>query len=115
MGQYIQEGPRHMLETFITFQNCSPASIKVPNIKDAKDNLEYLVEHDLEYINSVATKATMEAHSKGEIECLEISIKDRKPESIAQLLCFFKVSCACLLYTSPSPRDQRGSRMPSSA
>ena len=22
---------------------------------------------------------------------------------------------ACLLYTSPSPRDQRGSRMPSSA
>ena len=24
-------------------------------------------------------------------------------------------SCYCLLYTSPSPRDQRGSRMPSSA
>ena len=25
------------------------------------------------------------------------------------------VVCGCLLYTSPSPRDQRGSRMPSSA
>ena len=25
------------------------------------------------------------------------------------------VSVGCLLYTSPSPRDQRGSRMPSSA
>ena len=25
------------------------------------------------------------------------------------------VLCSCLLYTSPSPRDQRGSRMPSSA
>ena len=25
------------------------------------------------------------------------------------------LSIACLLYTSPSPRDQRGSRMPSSA
>ena len=24
-------------------------------------------------------------------------------------------NCTCLLYTSPSPRDQRGSRMPSSA
>ena len=24
-------------------------------------------------------------------------------------------ACICLLYTSPSPRDQRGSRMPSSA
>ena len=26
-----------------------------------------------------------------------------------------RVVCSCLLYTSPSPRDQRGSRMPSSA
>ena len=28
---------------------------------------------------------------------------------------FTKVYLLCLLYTSPSPRDQRGSRMPSSA
>ena len=27
----------------------------------------------------------------------------------------FQVLLTCLLYTSPSPRDQRGSRMPSSA
>ena len=27
----------------------------------------------------------------------------------------FRSSETCLLYTSPSPRDQRGSRMPSSA
>ena len=26
-----------------------------------------------------------------------------------------KLQSSCLLYTSPSPRDQRGSRMPSSA
>ena len=28
---------------------------------------------------------------------------------------YLRKSCICLLYTSPSPRDQRGSRMPSSA
>ena len=28
---------------------------------------------------------------------------------------FFRIYKYCLLYTSPSPRDQRGSRMPSSA
>ena len=27
----------------------------------------------------------------------------------------YAITLACLLYTSPSPRDQRGSRMPSSA
>ena len=31
------------------------------------------------------------------------------------LLLGFALAEACLLYTSPSPRDQRGSRMPSSA
>ena len=36
------------------------------------------------------------------------SIRARLPDPIAQ-------SLRCLLYTSPSPRDQRGSRMPSSA
>ena len=28
---------------------------------------------------------------------------------------YFRWDVTCLLYTSPSPRDQRGSRMPSSA
>ena len=31
------------------------------------------------------------------------------------MLELFTVMDGCLLYTSPSPRDQRGSRMPSSA
>ena len=30
-------------------------------------------------------------------------------------VCFALLFRVCLLYTSPSPRDQRGSRMPSSA
>ena len=40
------------------------------------------------------------------------------PEQTARLLSKFNLlapDMPCLLYTSPSPRDQRGSRMPSSA
>ena len=36
-------------------------------------------------------------------------------QSIARDINVVAVHYACLLYTSPSPRDQRGSRMPSSA
>ena len=37
-------------------------------------------------------------------------------DSLRTTLCIrFKAYKVCLLYTSPSPRDQRGSRMPSSA
>ena len=35
--------------------------------------------------------------------------------SVANMLNYFGRQGHCLLYTSPSPRDQRGSRMPSSA
>ena len=35
--------------------------------------------------------------------------------TIADYVIYFSVFSFCLLYTSPSPRDQRGSRMPSCA
>ena len=45
-------------------------------------------------------------------EIATIYEEEYTPEEISALVDFFKT---CLLYTSPSPRDQRGSRMPSSA
>ena len=38
-----------------------------------------------------------------------------KPVTVSDVTDGYIVHLACLLYTSPSPRDQRGSRMPSSA
>ena len=43
---------------------------------------------------------------------LEVGLKDQELELAELVIEDFK---SCLLYTSPSPRDQRGSRMPSSA
>ena len=43
-------------------------------------------------------------------------IRKEKPEALLPTMGGqTALNCACLLYTSPSPRDQRGSRMPSSA
>ena len=47
-------------------------------------------------------------------------VKQRQREEATQFfsllfLHFLQTTKPCLLYTSPSPRDQRGSRMPSSA
>ena len=42
-------------------------------------------------------------------------ISQRSREDNLFLPVFYPVKYTCLLYTSPSPRDQRGSRMPSSA
>ena len=40
--------------------------------------------------------------------CEQVTVQARKSKYVDQ-------QSGCLLYTSPSPRDQRGSRMPSSA
>ena len=57
-------------------------------------------------------------------EVLELAINTVTPDEVTPLtICEEElpydwngqVITACLLYTSPSPRDQRGSRMPSSA
>ena len=40
---------------------------------------------------------------------------DERAKKIADGLAAAERGKSCLLYTSPSPRDQRGSRMPSSA
>ena len=52
-----------------------------------------------------------------EIDAVHINspIPDHAPQSLKALRAGKHVMCTCLLYTSPSPRDQRGSRMPSSA
>ena len=49
-------------------------------------------------------------------ESSSLALSIYSPENLASLLeDKVEMTRACLLYTSPSPRDQRGSRMPSSA
>ena len=50
---------------------------------------------------------------QSQIELLQVL--DKKPEKIFRDRMWGDLGYICLLYTSPSPRDQRGSRMPSSA
>ena len=42
-------------------------------------------------------------------------VLDALPDGFTAVIKSTVVPATCLLYTSPSPRDQRGSRMPSSA
>ena len=60
-----------------------------------------IISHDREFLNNAVTHI---AHLRG-----------GKLFSYAGNYDRFERQVACLLYTSPSPRDQRGSRMPSSA
>ena len=88
--------------------------------EEYKENLFQILQSDNpinEFLNLI-NKLKEKGYSKKEIYNLfldfhsEIQIDERTKDSekLYDILSDF-----CLLYTSPSPRDQRGSRMPSSA
>ena len=56
-------------------------------------------------VTNVENKAVLTVASNGSGEQIYFRVYDASTNSVYN----------CLLYTSPSPRDQRGSRMPSSA
>ena len=84
----------------------------------ANDNIhEYIEEGELEEL-----KLEVEKKMRAVLEALVIDIEsDHNTQETARrvtkmyLTEVFGGRYICLLYTSPSPRDQRGSRMPSSA
>ena len=57
----------------------------------------------------------LQATSLDLLEIVENQLEDGEPIIVKETLMRLMMMGTCLLYTSPSPRDQRGSRMPSSA
>ena len=60
------------------------------------------------------TKLTISGTAKKSFKNIELA-KTQGKNSVVIEKQPSKFPSSCLLYTSPSPRDQRGSRMPSSA
>ena len=80
---------------------------------DANKTLKYAVDFALDfganiYIMDVFTVTSGTGNLGNVLQKVAKSSRDNIKEIVAKI-------DTCLLYTSPSPRDQRGSRMPSSA
>ena len=70
------------------------------------DQLERIANHKNEIPNLIRKSRMNDVEQKVDIQQLKAQLEDDLMKEILT---------SCLLYTSPSPRDQRGSRMPSSA
>jgi len=108
MGQYVQDGPRRLIETVVSFER-SRDTVSIPfNIGDA-DGLNYLAGKKLDYVNRTAAEAVRAAHISGGVPNLEISVPTMDEEGFAALVCFFEVACAISGYISGvNPFDQPG-------
>lgn len=78
LGQFIQEGNKIVFETFI-------------KVEDTNNFIEYK-NKNLHEINNIVLLSTMNAHFKGLVPCIEISIKRQDLETISSLIYFFMLS-----------------------
>ena len=108
MGQYIQDGPRTLMETVVTFE-ASNDEFTVPFAMGEPDQLNYLAGRKLSEISRSAQEAVKAAHIAGGVPNLELRVQKRDEAGFAWLVCFFELACALSGYMSGvNPFDQPG-------
>lgn len=108
MGQYIQDGERHLFETFILVESSS-SSLKIEAEEVDLDGLNYLEGRSLHYVNQKAAEGTIQAHTEGGVPCLIIQLPEISAFHIGYLLYFFEKACAISGYMlGANPFDQPG-------
>ena len=108
MGQYIQDGPRTLMETIVSFDEpCR--GFTIPFEMGDPDGLNYLAGKELAGICKTAAKAVKAAHISGGVPNIGISVPARDEAGFASLVCFFELACAISGYMSGvNPFDQPG-------
>lgn len=108
MGQYIQDGPRKLMESVVSFEH-SRNAFPIPFGMGDPDGLNYLAGRDLGDVCRVAQEAVKAAHIGGGVPCLGITAPARDEQGFAELVTFFEMACAISGYMSGvNPFDQPG-------
>jgi len=108
MGQYIQEGPRTLMETVVSFERVR-RDFEMPFSMGDPDGLNYLAGRGLSDIAKVAMEAVKAAHIAGGVPNIGISVPLRDEAGFAELVCFFEMACAISGYMlGVNPFDQPG-------
>ena len=108
MGQYIQDGERHLFETVLAVEE-SKSDIVVKEDSENVDGLNYLAGKGLDYINKKAMEGTIEAHVSGNVPNLKVTIDKLDEENLGHLIYFYEKACAMSgLILGVNPFNQPG-------
>lgn len=108
MGQYIQQGERHIFETVVRFGQ-SEGSISIPNDPANVDGLNFLSGQALSFVNDRAVEAVTLAHVDGGVPNLTVTVSKRCPRAAGQLIYFFEYACGLSgLLLGVNPFNQPG-------
>ena len=108
MGQYIQEGERHIFETVVRFgpsRNVNP----VPYDDDNGDGLNFLAGKSMDFIREQAMDGTLLAHVEGGVPNIVVRAGIIDEHTLGELIYFFEYACGLSGYLlDVNPFDQPG-------
>lgn len=108
LGQYIQDGKRHLFETVLKIETVRK-DLKIPVLENDIDELNYIGNKTLSYVNEQALKGTMMAHTEGNVPNILINIPKVNSYTLGYLFYFFEKACALsAYYLDVNPFDQPG-------
>jgi glucose-6-phosphate isomerase len=108
MGQYIQQGPRHMFETVLAVEESEDDWLVTGN-GDEDDNLAFLEGKGMNFVNRMAMEGTLKAHVEGGVPNTVLQIPKLNTFSFGYLVYFFMKACAMSAYLlGVNPFDQPG-------
>jgi len=108
IGQYMQDGRRNLLETFISVENPKASALILPDPAFG-DRFDYLDGMDFDQVNKAAEAATWNAHADGGVPCIGLRVDEISEETFGELFYYFMIACAVSgMLMGVNPFDQEG-------
>ncbi|MCI5681887.1 MAG: glucose-6-phosphate isomerase [Bacteroidales bacterium] len=108
MGQYIQDGERHLFETVISVAEPNH-TVEFPFDKANLDGLNFLAGKRVDEVNKMAELGTMLAHVDGGVPNMKITMPALNEYYLGELIYFFERACGISGYIlGVNPFNQPG-------
>ncbi len=108
LGQFMQEGPRNLIETFLMAEE-DGGNLPAPSSEANLDGLNYLAGMTLTEINRKAYEGTAQAHTNGEVPNMTLWIDRISADVLGECLYFFEHAVAVSGYLlGVNPFNQPG-------
>ncbi len=108
LGQFIQQGKRSLMETFLIVEN-SFSNIEVEKLEGDDDKLNYLAGKSFHDINTKARMGTTEAHQDGNVPIINLTMDALNEENLGELIYFFELATGVFVYSlGVNPFNQPG-------
>jgi glucose-6-phosphate isomerase len=108
IGQYMQQGQRTLIETFL-LPDAAAGDLPIPRTDDDVDGLNYVAGKTMADVTDAAYDGTAQAHADGGVPNLALRFDEIAPEPIGELLYVFEHAVAVSGYLlGVNPFNQPG-------